>query len=138
VADYAAMLRDGVRLIKETTDSLQAYVDLKQWSGQSVYGVPTYSATKRLKAIIVQAPNMHKTTGGQTVATQAYAAFLEPIPPNGVAGRLEPIDPRDVIIFPDGTTGPIVEVKGFIDAGTGRPMFSEVWFGMAGAGSLSS
>lgn len=138
MADYAAMLRDGVKLIKDTTDSLQAYVTLHQWTGQDVFGKPVRVALPPLKAIIVQAPNLHKTSNGQVIATQAYAAFLEPIPPQGAEGRLEPIDPRDLIVFPDGTTGPIIEVKGFIDAGTNRPMFSEVWIGQGGSGSLSS
>jgi hypothetical protein len=138
VADYAAMLRDGVKLIKETTDSLQAFVTLNQWIGQDVYGKPLFAAPMSLKAICVLAPNQHKTTNGIVVNTTAYAAFLEPILPNGAASRKEPIDPRDVIIFPDGTTGPIVEIKGFIDAGTNAPMFSEVWIGDGGGGSLSS
>lgn len=139
MADYAKMLRDGVKLIKDTTDSLQPYCQLHQWIGQDLYGKPVYAVPPlSLKAIVNQAPNLHQTSGGQLVAVQAYAAFLEPIPPNGTAGRVEPIDPRDVIMLPDGTTGPIVEVKGFIDAGTDKPMFSEVWIGSGGTGSLSS
>jgi hypothetical protein len=137
MADYAKMLRDGVKLIKETTLSLQPVVTLHQWVAQDLYGKPLY-AVITLQAITVQAPNMHKTSNGQLVAVQAYVAFLEPVPPNGTAGRLEPIDPRDKIVLPDGSWGPIVEVKGFIDAGTGKPMFSEVWIGSGGTGGLDS
>jgi hypothetical protein len=132
------MLRDGVKLIKETTDSLQAFVTLEQWVGQDLYGKAIYAQPLQFKAICVLAPNLHKTTTGQVVSVQAYAAFLEPIAPNGAVGRLEPIDGRDRITFPDGSHGPIVEIKGFIDAGTNAPMFSEVWIGAGGTGSLDS
>ncbi len=41
-----------------------------------------------------------------------------------------PIDARDVIILPDGTTGPIVHITGPpSDPKTGRPYFAEVWLG---------
>ena len=59
----------------------------------------------------------------------AYVAFLEPIPPLGVADRVEPLDERDEITLPDGTQPKIVEISGFVDAGTGNPYFHEVWLG---------
>lgn len=49
-----------------------------------------------------------------------------------VAGisREYPIDPRDVIILPDGTTGPIVNITGPpVDPGTNYVYFHEVWLG---------
>ena len=138
MADYAAMLRTGVKLIKETTESLQPFVQLMQWVGQDLYGKAQYAEPLGLQAIINQAPNLHTTSGGLVVATQAYVAFLEPVTPNGTAGRMEPVDPRDIIVLPDGNWGPIVEIKNFIDAGTNKPMFSEIWVGAGGTGSLST
>jgi hypothetical protein len=138
MADYAKILRDGVKMIKAQTASLQPAVSLKQYTGQDVYGKPIYASAQSYNVILVQAPNIRKTTSGQVVAVSAYAAFLEPVKPNGAAGRTEPIDTRDLITLPDGTTGPIVDVKGFIDAGTGAPMFSEVWIGQGGGGALDT
>jgi len=39
------------------------------------------------------------------------------------------IDDHDVIVLPDGTTGPILDMSGFIDAGTGHPIATEVFLG---------
>ena len=35
----------------------------------------------------------------------------------------------DKIVLPDGTTGPILDMSGFIDAGTGHPIATEVFLG---------
>lgn len=142
MADYAKLLRSGVATIKKTTESLQPIVLLNQWTGQDVYGKATFShgegrVGSPYKVILNQQPMLHKDSAGQVVAVAAYAAFLEPVVPNNALNRINPIDPRDIITLPDGTTGPIIEVKGFIDAGTDKPMFSEVWIGAAGAGTLS-
>lgn len=129
-----AIVRKGVATAKKITDSLQPYVQVRAWTGQNMFGAATYASAVSIKAIVNQESHLHKTRGGQLVDTQAYVAFLEPLKPNGTAGRLEPIDPRDIIILPDGTSGPIVEISGFFDAGTGRPFFSEVWIGAGGGG----
>ncbi len=39
------------------------------------------------------------------------------------------IDDNDIITLPDGTTGPILNLAGFTDAGTGHPVATEVFLG---------
>ena len=138
MADYAKLLRQGVKTANKLTESLQPQVTLRQWIGQDLFGKVSLASAKTFKAIVVQEPKLHKTSMGQYVQVQAYVAFLQPIPPNNVAGRVNPIDPRDQITLPDGTTGPIVDVKGFVDAGTNKPMFSEVWIGSGNSGGIST
>lgn len=123
------VLRSGVKIADKVTKPLQATVMHAAWTGSDDYGAGSYATPVARRAIVDQQQHEHRTRSGELVATQAYIGFLEPIAPNGAAGRTEPIDPNDVIILPDGTSGPIVDISGFIDAGTGRPLFSEVWIG---------
>jgi len=51
------------------------------------------------------------------------------IPPNGAADRGEPIDPKDVFILADGTSGPILDTEGPRDPGKARPFFIQVFLG---------
>lgn len=125
-------VRDAVSTADDETKDLQATVQHEAWTGADQYGTPTFAAAVARRAIVDQQQHEHRTATGELVATQAYVAFIEPITPNGAAGRVEPIDPNDRITLPDGTTGPIVDVSGFVDAGTGRPLFSEVWLGRGG------
>jgi hypothetical protein len=43
--------------------------------------------------------------------------------------RRNPVDERDKIILPDGSTGPILKVKGFVDSETNLRFYSEIWLG---------
>ncbi len=62
--------------------------------------------------------------------------FLGPIAEHGAAGRQEPIDPRDKIILPDGTTGPLSDIGrrselqgGLDDPTTNQPYLFQVTIG---------
>lgn len=128
------ILRSGIKQARSITLDLQPVIQHKAWIGQNVYGEPVYAPAISRNAIVNVENHLHHTSSGEVVDTAAYVAILEPIKPNGTPGRQEPIDGRDLIILPDGTTGPIVSIEGFFDAETKRPMFSEVWLGKAGAG----
>lgn len=81
------------------------------------------------KAIVEKKVQMRRTESGEMVLTTATVMFIEPVPPLGATDRSEPVDPRDIIILPDGSTGPIVNVSGFVDRVSGRPFYSEIWLG---------
>lgn len=119
----------AVKTIDVVTASLQAEVSYSPWIGQDAYGVPTYGPTVKLAAIVDQQQRERRTLSGEVVVTQAYIGLLRPLPANGAAGRIEPVDRNDKFVLPDGTTGPIVDTSGFIDKGTGKPFLSEVWIG---------
>ena len=123
------ILRSGIATIKKVTDSLQPYVTHKAWKGQDGYGAPIYNSPVQRKAIVEKKVQMRRTESGELVLTTATVMFIEPVPPLGAADRSEPVDPRDVIILPDGSTGAIVNVSGFVDRVTGRPFYSEIWLG---------
>lgn len=124
------VVRSGIALANSVTSDLQANVSHRAWTASSSYGDATLATAVLRPAIVVQSFKMHRTSKGEMVATRAHITFLEPITPNGAAGRMEPIDPRDTITLPDGTTGPIVDISGFIDRETTRPLLVEVWLGV--------
>jgi hypothetical protein len=123
-------LRAGIKVADKVTKPLQPTVTIAPWTGSDGFGVNTYGAPVTYRAIVNQEQKSIFDDSGNEVLTQAYVAILTPITPNGAAGRVEPIDRRDRVTLPDGTIAPIVKTSGFIDAGIGRPMFSEIWLGL--------
>ncbi len=111
------------------TKPFQPTITLYRYQSQSQYGAESYASPLTLEAIVDQTITEHRTKAGKVLPVKAYVAVLSPITPEGTAGRIEPVDPRDKIVLPDGSTGDIVDTGGFVDKGTGRPFFSEIWIG---------
>jgi hypothetical protein len=143
---YDLTIRAGVKLADKIFDSLQPYVMYSAWWSDDGYGKPMYLPSVKMKALVDMTARRRRTSAGQEVSVKAEVTILRPLPivggavfqyptfemgtfETGSGARENPIDPRDVIILPDGTTGPIVEIKGFVDRGTNHPFFSEVWLG---------
>ena len=123
----------AIATIQSAVDSLEVDVVHRAWLGQSGSGVPAYSAPVSRRAIVDKRVRNVYTAEGELVMTKAYLAFLEPIPPttsNPPFVRANPIDPHDMFILPDGTTGPVVIAGGFVDANTLQPFFNEVYLGV--------
>lgn len=132
----ASLVRNMVAVANDVTRDLQMPVTHLAWIGEDGYGDPTYDVATLgadggpLMAVVEQALQQHRLPTGQAVETKAHLVFVQPVPPNGTSGRQEPFDTRDSITLPDGTTGPIVDIKGPYDPGTGRPFITEVWLGV--------
>lgn len=129
------MVRNGVATINRVTKSAQADVVHKAWIGQDNYGEPNYADQSLgsdggpLKAVVELKQSLRALPNGTTVLTKARVTFTEPVPVNGTAGRTEPIDPRDLIVLPNGITGSIVDIVGTVDPETSEPYTVEVWLG---------
>lgn len=121
------IIRSGVKTIDTVTKSLQPTVTHRAWKSADVYGSPVFASPKSYKAVVEQKQELRKTSSGQLVMTKASVMIIQPVPPDGAPGRVEPIDPRDIITLPDGTTGKIVDVQGFVDEKTDHPYFSEIY-----------
>lgn len=129
-----SIIRKGIATVDKVTRPVQAIIIHKAWVGQDGFGVPTFNpvnGTAR-RAIYEQRAHSKQLPDGRLVAVQALLTFLDPIPPNGTAGRQEPVDPRDVFILPDGSTGPTAFVSGLLDPSTGRSFITQVWLGIRG------
>lgn len=126
---FADILRNGIALARGITLPLHVTVTRKAWTGQTFDGVPTY-ATTTPKALVEFKQSRVRTKEGVEVISRAYVAFLEELPATAAAEpRENPVDTRDIIILPDGSTGPILAVDGFLDGGTGVPFYSQIFLG---------
>jgi len=116
----ASVVRGAVATANRVTKDLQSTVSHQSaMSTPSSKGVIAYGAAVSRRALVDWKQKVMRTSNGQEVTTRASVTFLEPVA----------VTLLDVIILPDGTTGPILDVGGFVDASTGRPYLMEVWLG---------
>lgn len=126
----ASIVRSGVATANKITGSLQGVVTIKQWTGQTAFGDATYGKTLKIPAIIEQGEKQFEMQNGTSIVTKATVTFLQPVPVNGAAGRVEPIDGRDKLTLPDGTTGPtMVGAPMIVDPASSKPYFQIVGIG---------
>jgi hypothetical protein len=115
------------------TKNLQGDVSHYPWIAQNAFGSVSQQAPFGQPilrtAIIEQQARWRQMPNGNMVFTYAHLIFLEPFEHIDAPNRKNPIDPRDRLILPDGSTGPIVDVDGLHNPGTKSPYFCEVWLG---------
>jgi hypothetical protein len=127
-----SVIRNAVANVDAITggeDGLQVSITHRAWTARDKYNKPTYASAVTRKAVMKSLQRMIRTTGGQEVLARASLTFLTPITANGAEGRREPVDPRDLITLPDGTTGPILDVTGTVDPETDAPYALKVILG---------
>ena len=120
---------EAIAIADEVTKDLgvQPTVTHQAWTGQDSKGRATYAAAVSRRAVVDLTRKQRTTASGVLITIIATVTILEPVAPNGAAGRREPIDPRDIITLPDGTTGPIVDAPDMVvDAATNRPLMNTV------------
>ena len=126
----ADILRSGIAIADTVTKGVQVNVTHEAWTGQNGHGTETYAAAVTRKAIVDLTRKQRPTASGKLVNVVATVIILEPVLPNGAAGRFEPIDPRDKLTLPDGTTGPILNgPNSVMDPATSRGLFNEIYLG---------
>jgi hypothetical protein len=122
-------LRAGIATANTLTKDLQGSVQHYAWTGQDGFGADQFASPVTRRALVDLSRKLRATSEGRLQMTVAIVTFLDVIAPNGASGRVEPVDDRDRIVLPDGTTGPIIRGGGFMDATTGRPLFNEIMIG---------
>lgn len=120
-------IRAGVKVANTVTKPLQATVMYSFCTGNSTYG-PTFAAAVPLKAIVDQKQQQVRTKDGVLEASNAQVTFLD-VAALVTATSGFGVRENDEIVLPDGSTGAIRAVGGFIDAGTGHPVATDVWLG---------
>jgi len=121
-------LRSAVKIADEVTKPLQATVLYSRLIGTDGYGAPTYAPAVSLKAIVDYKSTQVRTQEGILTVSRAIITLLDinaVVTATGGAG----VDNNDKFVLPDGDTGPILDIRGFIDAGTGHPIATEVVIG---------
>jgi len=126
---FDSLIRSGIKLADKLTTSLQAKITLHAWISNDLSGDPIFADPIDLLAI-VDYNTKQWNFNGKVITVQAVITFPRPIAPNGADGRIEPIDLRDKIILPNGSTGPIVySPNSIIDPITGRGYLTEIGIG---------
>lgn len=131
MAFMADIIRDGVKLTNELTDDIQSSITHTPWIGYAdASGTDLYGTPVTRKCIVSTKQSEIITASGQMVSLLATLIFVGDVAPNGAPGRKEPFDPRDVIVLPDGSTGPILDTpSGVNDPMTNRGFIHKVMIG---------
>lgn len=119
-------IRAGVAVANTITKPLQTTVIYEHCTGDDKYG-PTYGPKISLVAIVDMKTQQVRTREGLLSTSRCQVTFLDVaavVAATGVDGRIRDID---LITLPDGTGGAILSVGGFVDAGTGTPVATDVW-----------
>lgn len=122
------VLRTGVKIADNVTKSVQADVKFEKYVSGTGEGDKSYTPAVFLKAIVDWKQKQVRTMSGVLSVSRASVMFLD-IAALKTATNNEGIDDHDKITLPDGTTGPILDMSGFIDAGSGHPVATEVFLG---------
>jgi len=112
-------VRAGVAIANQLTTDLQATVTHRVFVSSGGSGSSQYTNVSR-KALVTRKQRLVRSSSGDMSMSQAQVVFLDP----GVV-----VKEFDKIILPDGTTGPILNTDGFVDAVTGRPILTQVYLG---------
>lgn len=125
------LISNAVSIADGMTKSLQVSVQRHVWVGNNEWGNPIYSVTvDEFKAIYEKkAESKFDLATGAVIQTQGKLLIMEPIEANGTEGRIEPIDNRDLLILPDGTSGPIFKPEGLYNPEANKPFLIELWIG---------
>lgn len=123
-------LRSGVKLADKVTKPLQPTVSYERCTSTNAdgYGSKSYAAATPLRAIVDWQQKPVRTQAGMLTVTRATITLLDVAAIAAATGGAG-IGDDDRFTLPDGTTGPILDIGGFIDAGTGHPVASEVMLG---------
>lgn len=127
------ILRSAVKIVDDVTQPIQAEVSFRHYTSSDSYGQKFYTPDVSLPPAILHAivdwkQKQVRTLEGVLSVSRASVTFVD-VAEVSAATNGEGIDDNDIIILPDGTTGPILDMAGFIDAGTGQPLATEVFLG---------
>jgi hypothetical protein len=111
---------------------VQAPITIRAWIGADGYGAATFASPVTYKAVVDTTRKDIAGASGQVLAVVATITIIGDVRPNGAPGRIEPVDPRDIVTLSDGRTGPIVSAPNSVmDPGTGRGFIHEIMIGAA-------
>lgn len=127
-----SILSAGIAIADNITKSLglQPFFTHYAWIAQDAKGKVTYANPVTRQGVIDLTRKQRPTSSGRLVNVVATITVIETIAANGAAGRREPVDPRDKIVLPDGTTGPILEGPDApVDPDTNAPFLNTIYLG---------
>jgi hypothetical protein len=125
------VLRSGVKIANNVTKPLQTIVQYqmatKTFTSEKG-ATATLAAPVPLHAIVDYKSNQVRTRDGVLTASRCTITLLDiDEVVKATKGRGVTVD--DKFILPGGETGSTLDVTGFVDAGTGHPIATQVMFG---------
>lgn len=123
------ILRSGIKIADSVTKTLQATVSFEKYTplGDG-YTTAVYAAPVALRAIVDRREIQSPTAEGIVKTTRPTVLFID-ISKLMAATAGQGVQNEDRITLPDGTTGPARTLSGFLDAGTGKNIYTEVYIG---------
>ena len=122
------VLRAGVAVADSVTKPLQALVTYHRFLGSDAYGAPIFADPVKMKAIVDYVSSQVRSPEGILTVSRASILLIDVKQVLQVTNNLG-VDNSDRFFLPDGDTGPILDIRGFVDAKTGIPVATEVMIG---------
>jgi hypothetical protein len=134
---FDSLIQELIGVADDQTKSLQVTIRIRAYTGQDGFGKKSYLPASPdpgtpYKAIVTMMDQLRPMPGGGSINIKAQVTILQPVlPTTPLAGqtRQNPIDPRDIIILPDGSTAPIVSEPGLLNPSTGNQYFADILLG---------
>lgn len=126
---FAPLIRKMVGVANKLVapGDLQDYVTYERQVSVDRYGKKIYAAAVQLPAAIDWKQHQVRTLAGELTTSRAHLTFPDVAAVKAAAP--EGFGDYDKFTLPDGTTGPILDMNGYIDPGTHVPFVYEVWLG---------
>ena len=122
------VVRSAIKIADSAIKPLQAIVTYERYTSSDGYGAQIYAAPVLLRAIVDYVSSQVRTQEGILTVSRATITLLDIAAIVAATGG-KGIDNNDKFTLPDGDTGPLLDIRGFVDAGTGNPVATEVVIG---------
>jgi len=122
------VVRSGVKIADALTKSLQASVTYRRCISTNQYGVKQLGSPVTLLALVENKQRKVMSPTGVIVDSNITITLLNVAAVVAATGGFG-IRVNDEIVLADGSTNPVLNVGGFVDAGTNQPFATEVYLG---------
>lgn len=122
------VVRSGVKIADALTKSMQTTVTYRRYSSSDQYGKKQLLAATPLRALVENKLRRVPSQSGVITDSTITITLLDVNAISAATGGAG-IGVNDEIVLPNGSTNPILNVGGFVDAGTGQPIATEVYLG---------
>lgn len=126
-------LRSVVKTADKVTRGIQPTILFRRYTGQDGAGAPIYSPPEsepaaQLRVLLEDRQEDVRTISGDISKSRSYMTILDTATLLTITAN-QGIKESDQITLPNGDAGQILAFGGFVDAGTGIPVATEVWLG---------
>lgn len=127
------VLRGAVKTVDKATRDLQAETYYRRCvssdgAGGKVYDPPENESPVTLLAIVEDKQEIVRTLSGEMSQSKTHITYLD-LPAVFAATNGQGVKEQDMISLQNGETGRILAIAGFMDAGNGQLIPTEVYMG---------